>query len=127
MGQCYETITSEPVCSPPQVVRREDEGIRSGHRVVRVRGRTPRLVGRGRNPLCRARGGVMSDETTGTRRIADINGFEREADELEEAEAEAAQAAEEDLDLEAPEADTAEQHVELLQHRDEPIVQRPSD
>ncbi len=67
----------------------------------------------------------MSDETTGARRIADINGFEREADELEEAEA--ARAAEEDLDLEAPEADAAEQHAELLQHRDEPIIQRPSD
>lgn len=32
-----------------------------------------------------------------------------------------------ELDLEAPEADTAEQHIELLQHRDVPITERPDD
>ena len=65
----------------------------------------------------------MSDEITGTRRIADINSFEQEADELDET----AQDVEDDLDLETPEADAAEQHIELLQQRDEPITQRPSD
>lgn len=54
----------------------------------------------------------------------DIADFEREADELDEA-AQTSQDA--DLDIEAPEADAAEQHVELLQHRDEPITERPSD
>lgn len=65
----------------------------------------------------------MSDEIIGTRRIADIDTFEQEADELDET----AQAVEDDLDLEAPEADAAEQHIELLQQRDEPITRRPSD
>jgi len=65
----------------------------------------------------------MSDEITGTRRITDINSFEQEADELDET----AQDVEDDLDLETPEADAAEQHIELLQQRDEPITQRPSD
>jgi hypothetical protein len=32
-----------------------------------------------------------------------------------------------ELDLEAPEADAAEQHIELLQHRDIPITERPDD
>ncbi|MFG1809352.1 hypothetical protein [Streptomyces sp. NPDC049040] len=58
----------------------------------------------------------MSDE------IAHI---EREADEDD---TDAVQrAADEDLDIEAPEADSAEQHTELLQHRDDPVTGRPSD
>jgi hypothetical protein len=32
-----------------------------------------------------------------------------------------------ELDLEAPEADAADQHIELLQHRDVPITERPDD
>ena len=56
----------------------------------------------------------MSDE---------IASFEREADEFDAAQI----AFDGELDLEAPEADTAEQHIELLQHRDEPITERPAD
>ncbi|WP_329174988.1 hypothetical protein [Streptomyces sp. NBC_01477] len=55
----------------------------------------------------------MSDE------IAHI---EREADEDDNA----AQSALDD-DLEAPEADRAEQQAELLQHRDDPVTARPAD
>jgi hypothetical protein len=36
-------------------------------------------------------------------------------------------ALDDDADLEAPEADRAEQHTELLQHRDDPVTARPSD
>jgi hypothetical protein len=32
-----------------------------------------------------------------------------------------------ELDLETPEADAADQHIELLQHRDVPITERPDD
>jgi hypothetical protein len=32
-----------------------------------------------------------------------------------------------EFDLEAPEADAVEQHIELLQHRDVPITERPLD
>jgi hypothetical protein len=32
-----------------------------------------------------------------------------------------------ELDIEAPEADAVEQHIELLQHRDVPITERPLD
>lgn len=54
----------------------------------------------------------------------DIESFEREADEYDAA----AQAGhDDDLDLEAPEADAAEQRAELLQQRDEPITARPTD
>jgi hypothetical protein len=35
--------------------------------------------------------------------------------------------AETELDLEAPEADAVEQHIDLLQHRDVPITERPLD
>lgn len=52
----------------------------------------------------------------------DIASFEREADEFDNA---AHDTDDTDLDLEAPEADAAEQSVELLQHRDEPITDRP--
>ncbi|WP_223186728.1 hypothetical protein [Streptomyces sp. CBMA29] len=52
----------------------------------------------------------------------DIERFEREADEFDAAQI----ARDTDLDLEAPEADTAEQHAELLQRQDEPIIARPS-
>ncbi|NJP42432.1 hypothetical protein HCN08_03245 [Streptomyces sp. PRB2-1] len=31
------------------------------------------------------------------------------------------------MDLEAPEADSAEQRAELLQQRDEPVTERPAD
>lgn len=55
----------------------------------------------------------MSDE---------IAGFEKEADEYDAAQT----ALDAELDLEAPEADTAEQHIELLRHRDEPIIERPA-
>jgi hypothetical protein len=54
----------------------------------------------------------------------DIADFEREADELDDA---AQHTDDADLDLEANEADAAEQSVELLQHRDEPITARPAD
>lgn len=58
----------------------------------------------------------MSDE------IAHI---EREADEDD---SDAVQReADGDPDLEAPEADRAEQQAELLQHRDDPVTGRPSD
>lgn len=55
----------------------------------------------------------MSDE---------IEGFEREADEADRLDEAALDA---DLDLEVPEADAVEQHIDLLQHRDEPIIARP--
>jgi len=58
----------------------------------------------------------MSDE------IAHI---EREADEDDIDAARTGRDA--DLDLEAPEADSAEQRTELLEERDEPITTRPSD
>ncbi|MBM9507684.1 hypothetical protein [Actinacidiphila acididurans] len=54
----------------------------------------------------------------------DIASFEREADEFDDAAQTSDNA---DLDLEAPEADAAEQHIDLLQQRDEPITQRPGD
>ncbi|WP_333771267.1 hypothetical protein [Streptomyces sp. IBSBF 2435] len=57
----------------------------------------------------------MSDE------IAHI---EREADEDDNA---AQSALDDDLGLEAPEADRAEQQAELLQHRDDPVTARPAD
>jgi hypothetical protein len=48
----------------------------------------------------------------------DIETFDHDAiDDLEDSEA----------DIEAPEADIAEQHLELLQHRDVPITERPDD
>jgi hypothetical protein len=56
--------------------------------------------------------------------ITDITDIEREADERDEA---AAAADEADLDIEAPEADAAEQRLELLQRGDEPIARRPGD
>jgi hypothetical protein len=54
----------------------------------------------------------------------DIASFEREADEFDDAAQTSDNA---DLDLEAPEADAAEQHKDLLQQRDEPITERPGD
>lgn len=56
--------------------------------------------------------------------IDDIDRFEREADRSDD---EAGTEPDADLDLEAPEADTAEQHVELLQHDDEPVTGRPGE
>lgn len=55
----------------------------------------------------------------------DIANFEREADEFDDA-AQNGNGDDADLDLEAPEADAAEQNLELLQHRDEPITTRPT-
>ena len=55
----------------------------------------------------------------------DIASFEREADEFDDADRHT-EDTDTDLDLEAPEADAAEQSVELLQHRDEPITTRPA-
>ncbi|WP_031521486.1 hypothetical protein [Streptomyces sp. NRRL F-5123] len=60
----------------------------------------------------------MSDEIP---RIAQI---EREADEDDNAAVENAHG---DLELEAPEADSAEQRTDLLQHRDEPATSWPAD
>jgi hypothetical protein len=58
----------------------------------------------------------------------EIARIEREADEADEADEDTAQGAQDDgLDLEAPEADSAEQHAELLQHHDEPVTARTSD
>jgi len=37
------------------------------------------------------------------------------------------EALEEDLDADAPEADAAEQHTDLLQHRDDPLTGRDRD
>jgi hypothetical protein len=62
----------------------------------------------------------MSDDITGFAR------FEREADELDDA-AQTSEDEEATEDLEAPEADAAEQRFELLQHRDEPIIRRPGE
>ncbi|NUP39545.1 MAG: hypothetical protein HOY76_21660 [Streptomyces sp.] len=58
----------------------------------------------------------MSDE------IAQI---EREADEDDNHAVENAR--DDHLDLEAPEADSAEQRTDLLQQRDEPVTSRPAD
>ncbi|MFI1096684.1 hypothetical protein [Streptomyces sp. NPDC020917] len=49
---------------------------------------------------------------------------EREADELDD---NGAQEASAEIGLEAPEADAAEQHTELVQRRDEPVTAGPSD
>jgi hypothetical protein len=65
----------------------------------------------------------MSDRTQHIRDNRDVEGVEPESDELDE---NTAQEADTGLGLEAPEADTAEQHIELLQHRDEPITERPA-
>jgi hypothetical protein len=54
----------------------------------------------------------------------DIDGFEPEADELED---DAQTSLDAGLDPEAPESDVREQHLDLLQQRDEPITGRPSD
>jgi hypothetical protein len=55
----------------------------------------------------------------------EIAHIEREADEDD---TDAVQSAlDDDLDLEAPEADSAEQQTELLQHHDDPVTARPSD
>ncbi|WP_327288882.1 hypothetical protein [Streptomyces sp. NBC_01198] len=55
----------------------------------------------------------------------EIAHIEREADEDD---SDAVQSAlDDDLDLEAPEADSAEQQTELLQQRDDPVTARPSD
>lgn len=56
----------------------------------------------------------MSDE---------IAGFEKEADEYDAAHT----ALDAELDLEAPEADAADQRIELLRHREEPITERPAE
>ncbi|MFI0722636.1 hypothetical protein [Streptomyces sp. NPDC021224] len=58
----------------------------------------------------------MSDE------IPQIAQIQREADEDDDGAVENAHG---DLDLEAPEADSAEQRTDLLQHRDEPVTSRP--
>jgi hypothetical protein len=60
----------------------------------------------------------MSDE------IPRIDRIEQEADADDN---EAVEDAHGDLDLEVPEADSAEQRIELLQHRDEPVTSRPAD
>ena len=76
----------------------------------------------GRSP---DRGAGHSSDSSPDLDSRDIESFEREADEYDDA----AQAGhgDDDLDLEAPEADAAEQRAELLQQRDEPITARPSD
>lgn len=60
----------------------------------------------------------MSDETAGT-----ADQIEREADTDDTDDARRAGS----LDLEAPEADSAEQRTELLQQRDDPVTERPAD
>lgn len=70
-----------------------------------------------------AAGNARNTSGNAANRDGDIERFEREADESDAAQI----ALDADLDLEAPEADTAEQHIELLQHHDEPIIARPSD
>jgi hypothetical protein len=49
----------------------------------------------------------------------EITDFERQADELAEA---LSASADTELDLEAPEADAVEQHIELFEHRYEPTA-----
>ncbi|MFF3559781.1 hypothetical protein ACFYXS_07080 [Streptomyces sp. NPDC002574] len=49
--------------------------------------------------------------------LAEITDLTDITDDLEDTEA----------DIEAPEYDIAEQHLELLQHRDVPITERPDD
>lgn len=58
----------------------------------------------------------MSDE---------IARIEREADEDDNDAAQGERG--DDLDIETPEADSAEQHTELLQHHDDPVTSRSSD
>jgi hypothetical protein len=70
-------------------------------------------------------GGTSGGTGGGGERLRGIDSFEREADEFDDSAQNSAE--ETDLDLEAPEADAAEQHVELLQQRDEPITERPAD
>jgi hypothetical protein len=70
------------------------------------------------------KGGAMSRHIED---IADIAGFEREADASDEAARTAPETEPDaDLDLETPEADAAEQRTDLLQYRDEPIIERPA-
>lgn len=70
----------------------------------------------------------MSDDTAGFEREADeadrLDGIAEIADGIDEIDAQSSLDA--DLDLETPEADAAEQRIELLQHRDEPIIERPA-
>jgi hypothetical protein len=69
----------------------------------------------------------MSENTGNTARDDEpIERFEREADAVDEVDA-ARIPGEAGLDLEAPEADSAEQRAELLQHEDAPLTPRPSD
>ncbi|MEU6343053.1 MULTISPECIES: hypothetical protein [unclassified Streptomyces] len=49
--------------------------------------------------------------------LTDVTDLAELTDDLEDTEA----------DIEAPENDIAEQHLELLQHRDVPITERPDD
>lgn len=64
----------------------------------------------------------MSDEIP---EVPDIARIEREADEEDDGTVEDGHGG--DLELEAPEADSAEQRTDLLQHRDEPVTSRPAD
>ena len=70
----------------------------------------------------------MSDDTAKFKPDfeSDFERVQQEVDELAD-DAQNPPDSELDLDLETPEADAAEQHIELLQHRDEPITERPSD
>ncbi|MBY8876984.1 hypothetical protein K7862_04930 [Streptomyces sp. PLK6-54] len=54
----------------------------------------------------------------------DVEGVERDADELDDGTAQESDAG---LGLEAPEADTAEQRAEVLQRGDEPVTARSAD
>ena len=62
----------------------------------------------------------MSDEIARD----EIARIEREADEDDD---DAVESAHENLDVEVPEADSAEQRTDLLQQRDEPVTSRPAD
>lgn len=64
-----------------------------------------------------------TENTESAENRGNVEGVEREAD---ASDAERI-AFDNDLDLEAPEADAAEQRMELLQHADEPITGRAAD
>ena len=64
---------------------------------------------------------TQGPDALGITDIADIASFDQEADELDEAMADT----EDDLDLETPEADAAEQRADVLPRDDEPLTSRP--
>ena len=92
----------------------------TGHTGGRDRGRDTTDTTDARNTEKNAKS-TQGPDALGITDIADIASFDQEADELDEAMADA----EDDLDLETPEADAAEQRADVLQGDDEPLTSRP--